>query len=341
MSNHKILLDHGSGGLATRQLIEEVFLKHLDNPVLSRMEDSAVLELPPGRLAFTTDSFVIAPLFFPGGNIGSLSVHGTVNDLSMQGARPMFLSLGLILEEGLDMDVLNQVARSIAMAADQSNVLIVAADTKVVGRGQADKIFINTSGIGVLPQGLNLGIHRACPGDKVIVSGFLGDHGASILLARSELPLDASIESDSASLWSLVSEVLENVRPDSIRLFRDPTRGGLATVLNEIADASKVRIEIVEELIPIRPQVKEFCDLLGLDPLYLANEGKFVMLAEESEAEHVLQILRANPLGKDASIIGQVTDIASFRGEGVILKTSIGGSRIVSMLSGEPLPRIC
>ena len=341
MSKDKVLLDHGSGGLATRQLIEEVFMKYLNNPVLSRMEDSAVLDLPPGRLAFTTDSFVIDPLFFPGGDIGSLSVHGTVNDLSMQGARPMFLSLGLIIEEGLDMDVLTHVARSIAMAARQAHVLIAAADTKVVGRGQADRLFINTSGIGVLSQGLSLGIDRARPGDKVIVSGSVGDHGAAILLARSGLPFHADIRSDSASLWSLVSEVLENSRPDSVRLFRDPTRGGLATVLNEIAEASGVGIEIVEDDIPVMPEVQGVCDLLGLDPLYLANEGKCVVLVEAGKAEHVLQIMRGNSLGENASIIGEVKGHSSRSAGLVELKTSIGGSRIVPVLSGEPLPRIC
>ncbi|NPA94744.1 MAG: hydrogenase expression/formation protein HypE [Thermodesulfobacteria bacterium] len=337
--NDKILLDHGSGGLATRQLIEDVFLEHLDNPVLSRMEDSAILDLPQGKVAFTTDSFVIDPIFFPGGDIGSLSVHGTVNDLAMQGAKPRYLSLGLIIEEGLELETLKRVAASIGQAAKVAGVLIAAADTKVVGKGQADKIFINTSGIGVVPERIDLGIQRARPGDVVIVSGSIGDHGAAILLARSGLPFHAEIKSDSAPLADLVHQALSAVEPDAIRLFRDATRGGVATVLNEIALASGVEIEIDEGEIPVDPDVGMVCELLGLDPLYLANEGKCVAVVSPEGASRVLEAMRGTSVGRAARIIGEVKEAKG--GPRVKLVTRVGGSRIVPILSGEPLPRIC
>ncbi len=337
----RILLDHGSGGLATKKLIEGLFLRRIGNPVLSRMEDSAVVDLPPGRLAFTTDSFVIDPIFFPGGDIGSLSVHGTVNDLAMQGASPLFLSLGLILEEGLDMDLLEKVADSISRAAKEAGIVIAAADTKVVGKGQADKIFINTSGIGTLSSVTSLGVEKARPGDKVIVSGFIGDHGACVLLARSGLPFEARIKSDSAPLNHLCKRILAATRPSDVRLMRDPTRGGLATVLNEIADASKTDIEILEESIPVRPEVQGVCELLGLDPLYLANEGKCVVVADQEAAPAVLEAMKQDGLGKDAAIIGEVKAPVDQQGPKVVLRTKIGGERIVPMLTGEPLPRIC
>lgn len=340
MNQNKILLDHGSGGLATKKLIEEFFLSRLNNPVLSRMEDSAVLHLPADKVAFTTDSFVIDPIFFPGGDIGSLSVHGTVNDLAMQGAKPKFLSLGIIMEEGLELKVVERIAESISRAVKEADVLIAAADTKVVGKGQADKIFINTSGIGILPNNINLGIDKASPGDKIIVSGFIGDHGSSILLARSELPFETEILSDSAPLNRLVEKVFQAVPADSIRLLRDPTRGGLATVLNEISEGSRVKIEISEDLIPIRPEVKSVCELLGLDPLYLANEGKCVAVVDAKYADKVVNTMHKSDEGKYAAIIGTVvekTDDFPL----VLLKTRIGGKRIVPLLSGEPLPRIC
>ena len=337
---NKILLDHGSGGLATKRLIEEVFLRHLENPVLSRMEDSAVLDLPPGRVAFTTDSFVIDPPFFPGGDIGSLSVHGTVNDLSMQGARPLFLSLGLILEEGLQMDVIEKISRSISRACREAGVIIAAADTKVVGKGQADKLFINTSGIGVIPENVVLGINRARPGDRVIVSGYVGDHGAAVLLSRSGLPFDAEIKSDCASLNELV-EVILQAAPGAIRILRDPTRGGLATVLNEISEASSVDIEICEECIPIRSEVSGVCELLGLDPLYLANEGKCVVVVRRDAAEKVLEAMKGHRLGREAAIIGEVREKKAKERSQVLLRTRVGGLRMVPILTGEPLPRIC
>ncbi len=337
----RILLDHGSGGLATKNLIEDLFLKRIGNPVLSRMEDSAVIEVPTGRLAFTTDSFVIDPIFFPGGDIGSLSVHGTVNDLAMQGASPLFLTLGLILEEGLDMDLLEKVADSISKAAKEAGVVIAAADTKVVGKGQADKIFINTSGIGTLSSTTGLGVERAMPGDKIIISGSIGDHGACVLLARSGLPFEARIISDSAPLNNLCERILASTRPSDVRLMRDPTRGGLATVLNEIAEASKTDIEILEESIPVRPEVQGVCELLGLDPLYLANEGKCVVVADHEAAPAILKAMKQDRLGKDAAIIGEVKTPVDQQGPKVILRTKIGGERIVPMLTGEPLPRIC
>jgi len=334
----KILLDHGSGGLATRRLIQDVFLEHLANPVLSKMEDSAVLDMPPGRLAFTTDSFVIDPVIFPGGDIGSLSVHGTVNDLSMQGARPMFLSLGIILEEGLEMAVLRQIARSISRAARKAGVIIAAADTKVVGRGQADRLFINTSGIGALAKDIDLGIHRACPGDKVIVSGSVGDHGAAIMLARSRLPFDADIKSDSAPLNQMVEAVISATGPGAIRLFRDPTRGGLATVLNEIAEASGVSIEIDEDRIPVKEEVRGVCELLGLDPLYLANEGKCVAVVAKEVADDVVYTMQKNELGKGAAIIGEIKEKGANDRPLVLLNTGIGGQRIVPVLAGDGKP---
>ncbi len=340
MNVDKILLDHGSGGLATKRLIEEVFLKHLENPVLSRMEDSAVIDLPQGKIAFTTDSFVIDPPFFPGGDIGSLCVRGTVNDLSMQGAKPLFLSLGLILEEGLDMDIIEKISRSISRASREAGVMIAAADTKVVGRGQADKLFINTSGIGVIPENVVLGINRARPGDRVIVSGCVGDHGAAVLLSRSGLPFDAEIKSDCASLNGLVEAVLQ-AAPGAIRLLRDPTRGGLATVLNEISEASSVDMEIWEERIPIRNEVSGVCELLGIDPLYLANEGKCVVVARRDAAEKVLKAMKGHRLGREAAIIGEVREKEAKERPQVLLRTRVGGLRIVPILTGEPLPRIC
>ena len=341
MKRGRVLLDHGSGGLATSQLIEDIFLARLSNPYLSRLEDSAVIEVKPGRIAYTTDSYVVDPIFFPGGDIGSLSVHGTVNDLAMQGAMPMAMSLGLILEEGLSFADLERVADSIMSASLGAGVPIVAADTKVVPRGKADKIFINTSGLGMVPEGLDLGCDRARSGDAVIISGFIADHGAAILMARSNLSFDSAIESDSASLNQLVAAVLKKCPPGAVRLFRDPTRGGLATVLNEIARSSNVEIEINEEKVPVRKEVRAICELLGLDPLYLANEGKCVAVVDNNYAGAVLDAMNATSLGKDAAIIGRVSAPDQAGRPVVIMNTRVGGSRIVSMLSGEPLPRIC
>ncbi len=341
MKDDRVLLDHGSGGLATKRLIEEFFLSRLANDYLSRLEDSAVVPVQEGRLAFTTDSYVVDPIFFPGGDIGSLAVYGTINDLAMQGAAPMALSMGLILEEGLMFSELERVAESISQACIEAGVAIAAADTKVVPLGKGDKIFINTSGIGRVPKGLYLGAHRARPGDVVIVSGFVGDHGAAILTARSNLSFGTEIKSDSAPLHALVSAVLEKCPSDKIRLFRDPTRGGLATVLNEIAMSSNVCIEIDQDAVPIRQEVSGVCELLGLDPLYLANEGKCVVVVEEDHSQLVMDALSGLALGRHAAVIGCVKELGGVGRPVVTMNTSIGGRRIISMLSGEPLPRIC
>ena len=341
MKTDRVLLDHGSGGLATKELIEEIFLARLSNPRLSRLEDSAVLDVAGGRIAYTTDSYVVDPVFFPGGDIGSLAVHGTINDLAMQGARPLALSLGIILEEGFSIKKLETIAESISRACRESGVEIAAADTKVVPRGKADGIFINTSGMGTLPEGLHLGSDQARSGDAVLVSGSIGDHGTAILMSRSGLSLNARIQSDSAPLHSLVAQALSACAPGVIRLFRDPTRGGLATVLNEIAAASGKDVEIEEEKVPVREEVRGVCDLLGLDPLYLANEGKCVAVVDSRLAEQVLKALKDHRLGRDAAIIGRIRSLKAGRGPTVTMKTNFGGKRVVSVLSGEPLPRIC
>ncbi len=341
MKNNRITLDHGSGGLATKELIQDVFLARLSNRYLDRLEDSAVIGIEGGRLAFTTDSYVVDPVFFPGGDIGSLAVHGTVNDLAMQGAKPKALTLGLILEEGLLFQELEQIADSISRACKEAQVPVVAADTKVVPRGKADKIFINTAGVGLIPEGLELGSHRAHPGDAVIVSGFIGDHGSAILMSRSNLSFGAEIHSDSAPLYDLVATVLEKCPFDKVRLFRDPTRGGLATVLNEIAQSSNVRIEVDEGAIPIRKKVSGVCELLGLDPLYLANEGKCVAVVDSGYSQEVIDAMKELPIGAHAALIGRIKALDVSQRPVVTLKTGVGGQRIVSMLSGEPLPRIC
>ena len=339
MKVKRILLDHGSGGLATKELIEELFLPILSNPWLNRMEDSAVLEPTKGRVAFTTDSYVVDPLFFPGGDIGSLSIHGTINDLAMQGAEPAALSLGLILEEGLPIDDLRKIASSLGKASKEAGIPIVAADTKVVPKGKADKIFINTSGIGYIQQDIELGSQLARPGDAVIVSGTLGDHGIAVMGTRAGLGLDLSIKSDTAPLHKLVKLLLKNFA-SAIKCLRDPTRGGLATVLSEIAAASKVEIVVDEAAIPIQPQVQSVCDLLGLDPLYLANEGKLVAIVDSSMADNIVQAMRNEELGRKASVIGRVNKSEMGKGR-TILCTAIGGKRLLEPLSGEPLPRIC
>ena len=288
------------------------------------------------RIAITTDSFVVKPLFFPGGDIGSLAVHGTVNDLAMGGAQPLFLSAAFILEEGLSMDVLRRVVESLHKAADSAGVQVVTGDTKVVEKGSGDGLFINTTGIGLVPDGLEMSADRARPGDKVLLSGSIGDHGIAILAQREGLEFESAIQSDSAALHTLVAEMLK-VTGD-IRCMRDPTRGGLSSTLNEIAAQSRVGIELIERAIPIRDEVKGACELLGLDPLYVANEGKLVAIVEPSVAETVLAAMRRHPLGKDAQIIGTVTE----KNPGlVVMRTPLGTTRIVDMLAGDQLPRIC
>ncbi|PUA18924.1 hydrogenase expression/formation protein HypE [Glaciimonas sp. PCH181] len=337
----RITLSHGSGGKAMRDLIEDVFVSCFDNPALAPLEDQARFALSGllahgDRLAFTTDSYVVDPLFFPGGDIGTLAVNGTVNDLAVSGARPLYLSCGVILEEGLNIDTLRRVARSMASAAAAAGVAIVTGDTKVVHRGAADKLFINTAGIGVIPQGTNINSRRAQPGDIVLVNGTIGDHGAAILAVRQDLALDTSIESDCQPLNSLIAAMLAAC-PD-IHCLRDATRGGVATVLKEIAESASVCIRFEESRLPVREQVKGVCEILGLDPLYMANEGKLVAVVPRGSADAVLAAMRNHPAGRDAAMLGEV--IAAPQGT-VLLVTLFGGERIVDMLVGEQLPRIC
>ncbi len=336
-----ITMAHGGGGQAMHELIDEVFLECFGNQRSDRLEDQARLDIAElaargDRLAFTTDSYVVHPLFFPGGDIGSLAVNGTVNDLAMSGARPLYLSCSVILEEGLPIETVRRVASSMQRAASAAGVAIVTGDTKVVNRGAADKLFINTSGIGVIARGVEIAANRARPGDEVLVNGNLGDHGAAILQARGDLALELSVRSDCQSLHGLVQAMLA-VCPD-IRCLRDATRGGLATVLNEFAQASKVCMYLEEAGIPVRDDVKGLCAILGLDPLYFANEGKLVAVVPADSAAAVLQAMRTHPAGREAARIGSVR--AGPPGC-VVLRTRFGGERLVDTLIGEQLPRIC
>ena len=331
----KILLVHGSGGRLAHELVEKSFLKALDNPLLAKLDDSAVFELR-GRLAFTTDSYVVSPIFFPGGDIGKLAVCGTVNDLAMSGAKPLYLSLSLIIEEGLPKSELNVIVDSIHKAAEEAGVEIVTGDTKVVHRGSADKLFINTAGIGIIPDGVDISGSNARPGDKVLLNGPIGDHGIAVVSQREGLSFSTQLESDCAPLGGLVADML--AASANIHCLRDPTRGGLATTLNELASQSKVGIRIEEEKIPVREQVLGACEMLGFDPLYVANEGKLVALVPAKDAEAVLKAMRRNRYGEEATIIGEV--VAEGKGR-VVMKTILGTSRIVDMLTGDPLPRIC
>lgn len=332
----RIALDHGSGGEASNELVKEIFLNRLDNDYLRPLDDSAVLDLPACTLAMTTDSYVVDPIFFPGGDIGSLAVHGTVNDLSMQGAQPLYLTLGLILEEGLPLRDLIRIIDSLAEAAREARVSIVAGDTKVVPKGGVDKVFINTSGIGLIPDGVDVSAHNARPGDALIINGPIGDHGMAILSKREGLEFDSPLTSDSAPLNALVSSILEV--SNGVHVLRDPTRGGLATALNEVASRSGVGIHLFEEDVPVRPSVAAACEILGLDPLYVANEGKCLVIVSRSEAKKVLRTMKKNLYGKGSMIVGEVTAKNPGR---VLLKTKIGGTRILAMLTGEQLPRIC
>jgi hydrogenase expression/formation protein HypE len=343
MNLQNILLDHGSGGLLTQELIEKVFLPRFDNPVLSEFGDSAVIDMVfddggHGRIAFTTDSYVVDPIFFPGGDIGALAVNGTINDLSMRGAAPLFLSLGLILEEGLEMKNLERIADSIQQVSNASGVKVVTGDTKVVPRGKVDKIFINTSGIGLVKKGLDISASKAAPGDIVIISGTMADHGATILTRRPGLVFDGDLKSDTIALNRLVNAVIDSTPEGALHTLRDPTRGGVATALNEIARAARVMIEIDECDVPIRPEVRAACEILGLDPFHLANEGKCLAIVEESSAEAVVHAMRLLPEGRDAAMIGRVMEGRAGR---VMLRTTIGGNRMLGPLAGEPLPRIC
>jgi hydrogenase expression/formation protein HypE len=337
ISRHEqIVLGHGSGGKLSAQLIEQVFLPAFSNPLLDKLDDQAVFQLNGSRLAFTTDSFVVTPIFFPGGDIGKLAVNGTVNDLAMSGARPLYLSAAFILEEGLETADLLRIVRSMSEAATQAGVQLVAGDTKVVNRGKADKVFVTTTGIGVIEKPVQISADRARPGDKVILSGYIGDHGMAILSQRENLEFEGVIESDCAPLNGLVADMLEVTT--EIHCLRDATRGGVATVLNEIAARSKVGMLLRENDIPVHDTVRGACEILGLDPLYVANEGKLVAIVPEEIADATVKRMREHPLGRESRIIGQVVE--DHLGM-VLMKTEIGGTRIIDTLFGEQLPRIC
>jgi len=351
-----VLLAHGSGGKLTHQMIEKMFLKQFNNPLLQPLHDGAVFSVNGTRLALSTDSYVISPIFFPGGDIGELAVNGTVNDLAMCGARPLYLSAGFIIEEGFSMEELWRVVLSMQRAAERAGVLLITGDTKVVDRGKGDKIFINTSGVGVVvdrgkgdkifintsgvgvvEEGISIAPSRVQPGDKVLVSGAIAVHGIAIMSVREGLEFETEIKSDTAPLNDLVLKILA-VAGDAVHVLRDPTRGGLASALNEIASGAQVGVEIEEEHIPITEEVRGACEILGLDPLYVANEGKLLAFVSPHVAERVLETMQAHPLGKDSAIIGEVVNAHAGT---VLLRSRIGGMRVVDMLSGEQLPRIC
>ena len=367
MSDNVILLAHGSGGRLSHDLVEQLFVRYFDNPTLLQLDDSAVVPIPesqapfhgtgdqvlsplpasPVRLVFSTDSYVVSPLFFPGGDIGKLAVCGTVNDLSMSGAWPLWLSAGFIIEEGLPLAELERLVASMAATAELAGVQIVTGDTKVVDRGSADKLFINTAGVGLVPPGVEIAGDRARPGDVVLLSGTIGDHGMTIMTQREGLQFDSPLESDCAPLNRLVADLLAAVSSPvgegtgeggALRCLRDPTRGGLATALNELAARSGVGIEIEETAVPVREAVRGACELLGLDPLYVANEGKLVAIVAPEVADAALTALRAHKYGREAAVIGRVTD--AHRGR-VVQRTALGAHRVVDMLVGEQLPRIC
>jgi hydrogenase expression/formation protein HypE len=345
-----VVMGHGSGGRLMADLIEHLFAPQFANDLLNQMGDATTLnfQLPTSnsklaidnwtlKLAFTTDSFVVRPLFFPGGDIGELAVNGTVNDLAMRGARPMYLSAGFILEEGLPMEMLGRIAASMARACQKAGVQLVTGDTKVVGKGQGDGVYINTSGIGVIVEGVDIGPTLAQPGDAIIVSGTMGDHGVAVMSVREGLEFETTIESDTAPLWNLVQAMLA-VDADAIHVLRDPTRGGLGVTLNEIARASGVGVELNERAIPVRPAVRSACEMLGLDPLYVANEGKLIAIVAPDKAEAILTTMRSQEHGREAAIVGKVV---AEHPRIVTARTGIGGTRIVDVPAGELLPRIC
>jgi len=329
-------LAHGSGGRAMAQLIDELFARHLGNEWLGQGDDGAVLPTAPGRLVMATDSHVVSPLFFPGGDIGCLSVHGTINDVAVMGAQPLWLSAAFILEEGFPLANLERIVKSMAAAAREAGVAVVTGDTKVVERGHGDGVFITTTGVGVVPDGVSLSGRRARPGDAILVSGTLGDHGMAIMAERESLGFDSPIVSDTAALHGLVAAMLAS--DADIHTLRDPTRGGLATTLNEIARQSGVGMMLRERALPVKPAVAAACELLGLDPLYVANEGKLVAICAPEDADNLLAVLRAHPLGAEAALIGEVREDTNHF---VQMTTGFGGRRIVDWLSGEQLPRIC
>ncbi len=336
MKNDKILLDHGSGGLISHHLTLDMMLPVFDNPILAQLNDGAIFELNGVRMAFSTDTYTVDPIFFPGGNIGDLAINGTVNDIAMCGADPQYLSVGLIIEEGFAVDDLERIIKEMGAAAGRAGVTVVTGDTKVVPRGAVDKIFINTSGIGVIPENVNVASNRAGAGDRIILSGSIADHGITVLTRREGLSFDSDLTSDSAPLNHMVRNMF--AAGDGIHVLRDPTRGGVGTALNEIAEKSQVGIKIYEDVIPVKDQVAAACELLGFDPLYLANEGKLLAFVSAGQADAIIEAVKADPYGKDAVVIGQV--VAEHPGK-VVMQTRIGGSRIVDMLAGEQLPRIC
>lgn len=335
--DEKIVLGHGSGGRMTQRLIENIFYPNFENPELMQGNDAAVISNNDfERLAVSTDSHIVAPLFFPGGDIGSLAVYGTVNDLAMVGAQPRWLTAGFILEEGIRLEILEKIAQSMRLAAAEAGIKIIAGDTKVAERGKADEIFINTTGIGVIPEGREVGGANARPGDAVLISGQIGDHGIAVLAARGELAFETTIESDVAPLNGLVEAMFEVT--NEIHVLRDPTRGGVATALNEIARQSKVAIHLDETAIPIHPSVEAACEMLGFDPMYVASEGKLIAIVSTTYADEILEKIRSTKYGAEACRIGEVSTGPAGR---VLMRTTIGGTRVVDVLSGEMLPRIC
>lgn len=336
MKKDKILLDHGSGGKISHSLTADIMLPIFDNPILSRLDDGAIFDLEGKRLAFSTDTYVVDPIFFPGGNIGDLAINGTVNDISMCGATPVYLSVGLIIEEGFSIADLKIILKKMASAAVKANVKVVTGDTKVVPKGAADKIFINTSGIGTIKENVNIGCNRACPGDKIILSGSIAEHGITVLTQREGMKFASSLTSDTAPLNNMVGLMLS--ASNNVHVLRDPTRGGVGTALNEIALSSKAGIRIYENKIPVKNETAGICELLGFDPLYIANEGKLLAFVGPDDAEIVLSAMKEDEFGEDSCIIGEVVSDSPGK---VFMQTRIGGNRIVDMLTGEQLPRIC
>ncbi len=334
----KILLSHGNGGRMMHQLIEELFLRHFQNPILRKQTDAAIFPVDYHEMAFTTDSFVIDPLFFPGGNIGKLSVCGTVNDLAVSGADPLYISVSFIIEEGLPMKDLETIVISFAEEAKKARVTVVTGDTKVVNKGKCDKLFINTAGIGsVKKKNLLISTGETInPGDFIIINGTIGDHGMAVMSARENFNFKYPVTSDCASLNQLIKEVLD--QSSGVKFMRDPTRGGVATVLNEMAGSAAVGVEIDESSLPVNQGVRVMCELLGFDPLYIANEGKVVIVADPAESVHIMEIMKKNDFGRESVVIGRVTGEHTGK---VLLKTATGGHRIIDTLSGDPLPRIC
>ncbi|MGD0337438.1 MAG: hydrogenase expression/formation protein HypE [Bacteroidota bacterium] len=331
-----VLLAHGGGGKLSQQLIRSMFFSQFDNPALREEHDGAMISLGGARLAFSTDSYVVHPIFFPGGNIGELAVYGTVNDLAMCGATPYFLSAAFIIEEGFPMERLWTIVQSMQQAAARSSIQLVTGDTKVVDRGKGDEIFITTSGIGLIEEGISIAPRRAAVGDTIILSGYIAEHGIAIMSVREGIAFETQIQSDCAPLNGLVDKILKKSK--NIHVLRDPTRGGLASSLNEIADAAHIGIVIEEMKIPVTEEVQGACEILGLDPLYIANEGKLIAIVPDDEAGNVLSVMRSHPNGREATVIGKVVDAHPGI---VVMKTTVGGNRVVDMLSGEQLPRIC